>query len=412
MKEYVQHQVNGLLFEHRSTTSLVEQMTYAILNTDKMNEYGERGYLYSSDGEVPDITHHCCDLEGIYSRILSKNLWRITIDSNPEDCNLNCMMCEEHSPFSTFKKSLYNQTGVIHRRMDPEILEHIFTQAKQLGVKEIIPSTMGEPLLYKGIERIFELSKRLEIKINLTTNGTFPRFPMKKWAEMIIPNTTDIKISWNGATVETAEKIMTGLNFKKALENVQALISYRDDYFKQTSYYCRITFQLTFMNNNMHELAEIVKLAAELGIDRVKGHHLWTHFEELKQLSMKSDTNSIQLWNYYVEQALEAQQKFRKKDGQMVLLENIFPLNMELVNEVPEHFECPFLRKELWISATGILSPCCAPDSLRQSLGDFGNIHETTLLDVMTSEKYLNLIKNYKQNSLCKTCNMRKPQSK
>ena len=26
--------------------------------------------------------------------------WRITFDTNPDDCNLQCLMCEEHSPFS------------------------------------------------------------------------------------------------------------------------------------------------------------------------------------------------------------------------------------------------------------------------------------------------------------------------
>jgi hypothetical protein len=31
-----------------------------------------------------------------------QQLWRITLDTNPEDCNLQCVMCEEHSPHSTF----------------------------------------------------------------------------------------------------------------------------------------------------------------------------------------------------------------------------------------------------------------------------------------------------------------------
>jgi hypothetical protein len=47
-----------------------------------------------------------------------------------------------------------------------------------------------------------------------------------------------------------------------------------------------------------------------------------------------------------------------------VLLENIIPLTENENTEVPEHYECPFLTKELWISATGKVSPCCAPDNL------------------------------------------------
>jgi glycosyltransferase involved in cell wall biosynthesis len=35
MKEYVQHNVNGLLFEHRNANSLAEQMKFAVSNPEK-----------------------------------------------------------------------------------------------------------------------------------------------------------------------------------------------------------------------------------------------------------------------------------------------------------------------------------------------------------------------------------------
>lgn len=413
MKEYVQHQVNGLLFEHRNMESLMVQMRFAIEHPELLGQYGTRGYLYSEDGSVPNIEAHCQELGRIYERYTSpQKLWRITIDTNPEDCNLKCIMCEEHSPYSDFIPTLHKETGIKRRRMKFETVEEIFVQAEKLGVKEIIPSTMGEPLMYKGIEGIFELSKKHNIKINLTTNGTFPRLTVEQWAKLIIPNTTDIKISWNGATKETAEKIMLGLNFEQVLENVKELVFHRDEYFAKTGYTCRITFQLTFMQNNMHELADIIKLAAELGIDRVKGHQLWAHFDEIKNLSMKANGTSTVRWNEYVQQAYEAQEKFRKPDGNKVILENIIPLPGEESQEVPDSYECPFLEKELWVSATGNISPCCAPDAQRRELGDFGNIATTNITDVLQSATYTDLVRNYKTKNLCKSCNMRKPVTK
>lgn len=410
MKEFVQHKVNGLLFEHRNVDALKEQLMFAIQNPKFMEELGKKGYLYSEDGSVPNIQDHCKELEIIYNRFANKKLWRITIDTNPEDCNLKCIMCEEHSPYSDFIPTLYKETGVKRRRMKFETVEGIFQQAEKLGVKEIIPSTMGEPLLYKGIEGVFELSKKFGIKINLTTNGTFPKkHSVEEWAKMIVPNTTDVKISWNGATAETAERVMLGLNFNEVVQNVKEFISYRDAHFAETGYFCRVTFQLTFMQNNMHELADIVKLAAQLGVDRVKGHQLWAHFEEIKSLSMKASKESIAKWNEYVKQAYEAQEKFRKPNGEKVILENIIPLADNEKIEVPEEYECPFLEKELWISATGKISPCCAPDNLRKSLGDFGNIETSTIEEVLNSPQYLDLANNYKTKPLCKTCNMRKP---
>lgn len=413
MAEYVQHKVNGLLFEHRNKNSLAEQMKFALNNPELLKRYGERGYLLAENGNVPTIYDHCNELLNIYQSLIApKSFWRITIDTNPEDCNLKCIMCEEHSPYSDFIPTLFKETGVKRRRMEFRIVEDIFLQAEKLGVKEIIPSTMGEPLLYKEFDKIFTIARTKNIKINLTTNGTFPKKTVAEWAELIVPNTTDVKISWNGATKETAEKVMLGIDFEKAIENVRGFITYRDEHFANTGYFCRVTFQLTFMQNNMNELADIVKLAASLGVDRVKGHQLWAHFDEIKNLSMNRSTESINSWNLFVQQAYDAQEKYRKPNGEKVILENVTPLTCNENKAVPDEYECPFLNKELWISATGKISPCCAPDNLRKSLGDFGNITETTIEDVLRSTTYKELAKNYKSKPLCMTCNMRKPRSK
>jgi glycosyltransferase involved in cell wall biosynthesis/MoaA/NifB/PqqE/SkfB family radical SAM enzyme len=413
MKEYVRHLQNGLLFKHRDADALSQQLSFAVEHREFMYQLGEKGYLYSEDGSVPSIETHCEELERIYLRFLrvkrTNKLWRITIDTNPEDCNLNCIMCEEHSPYSDFIPNLYKETGVKRRRMEFSTVQDIFDQAERLAVREIIPSTMGEPLLYKQFDQLFELAAHKNIKINLTTNGTFPKKSVIEWAKLIVPNTTDIKISWNGATEETSKKVMLGIDFPKVLNNLKEFIAYRDSYFEQTGYFCRVTLQLTFMQNNMHELADIVKLAAELGVDRVKGHQLWDHFDEIKDLSMRASKKSIAQWNQYVADALVAQERYFKPNGEKVLLENIIPLQENENKEVPASYECPFLEKELWISATGKISPCCAPDKLRQSLGDFGNINDTSIEAVMQSELYRDLVKNYKSKALCKQCNMRKP---
>lgn len=409
MKELVEHKVNGLLFKHRNIDSLREQMEFAINNPGLLSRLGKRGYLRSKNGSVPNIHEHCDKLSKLYSQYTDNSLWRVTIDTNPEDCNLNCIMCEEHSPYSDFIPTLYKQTGTRRRVMKFEHVEEIFLQAKKMGVKEIIPSTMGEPLLYRGVEGIFNLSERYNIKINLTTNGTFPKHSVKQWAKIIIPNTVDVKISWNGATAKTAEGIMTRIDYNRVLKNVQQFITERNKIYSKYGWYCRITFQLTFMQNNMHELASIIELAANLGVDRVKGHHLWAHFKDIETLSMKANRKSILLWNKYVEEAYQAQEKFRRPNGEKVILENITPLSLEETDQVPEEYECPFLGKELWVSATGVISPCCAPADLRKSLGDFGNITNTTLKDVLQSSNYLALTQNYKTKSVCKSCTMRKP---
>ena len=342
------------------------------------------------------------------SNITNEHLWRVTLDTNPEDCNYHCIMCEEHSEYSNFNQKLKAQGIDKPRRMPIEWLPKIFLDMKDLGVREVIPSTMGEPLLYQGIDEFYDLAKQYGFKVNLTTNGSFPKKTIEEWAKIIIPNTSDVKISLNGAKKETSEKIMKGSSYDRQIANIKYLVKYRDEWFKEHGTYCSITLQLTFMLCNMNELAEIVKLSASLGVDRIKGHHLWTHFDEIKKQSMKYNSQSIGLWNKYVDEAETAQELYRKPNGEKIKLENIIKLSEDKGESIPKDYNCPFLGKELWIAADGRVNPCCCPEEKRRTLGDFGNIKQMKISEIMESEKYRTLLTNYKEQDVCKTCNMRR----
>lgn len=73
MKEYVHHHINGLLFKHRDVDSLTEQMNFAVQHPEYLKQLGERGYLFSPNGQVPDIQTHSKELVNIYQQIMQKN---------------------------------------------------------------------------------------------------------------------------------------------------------------------------------------------------------------------------------------------------------------------------------------------------------------------------------------------------
>ncbi len=334
--------------------------------------------------------------------------WRITFDTNPDDCNLSCIMCEDHSPYST-TRTVRIAAGIPRRRMSIDLIKKILAEAQGTPLREIIPSTMGEPLVYKQFEEIVELCGRYRLKLNLTTNGTFPRKGAEAWAKLLVPVTSDVKISWNGASKATQEKIMLGTKWEKVLDNVKKFIVIRNDYAVSSSHYCQVTFQLTFLETNVDELADIVRLALDLGVDRIKGHHLWAHFDQIKHLSMRRNPEAIARWNQAVKQAQAVADSQLLPNGKRIKLENIYHLSEDATQDLAPGGECPFLGQEAWIATDGRFSPCCAPDKERRALGDFGNLADKSLNEIWHSPLYESLYQNYMQHALCKGCNMRKP---
>ena len=202
---------------------------------------------------------------------------------------------------------------------------------------------------------------------------------------------------------------MVGSNWDRVLDNVRTFVDVRNAHAAGGGNRCRVTFQLTFLETNVPELPGIVKLAAELGVDRVKGHHLWVHFKQTQELAMRRSPEAIARWNDAVEAANTAASRHRLPDGSKVLLENIFKLDETATEEIAPDAVCPFLGQEAWVSAEGRFNPCCAPDVLRRTLGEFGNVNDVSLHDIWESDDYKNLETNYMQNALCRGCNMRRP---
>lgn len=323
--------------------------------------------------------------------------WRITFDTNPDDCNRACLMCEEHSPFRV------RPHGPRTRRLMPfDLLARTVAEAAPRGLTEIIPSTMGEPLLYDAFDGILDLCRVHGVRLNLTTNASFPRRSPTAWARALVPITSDVKFSWNGVSAATQERIMRGSRFEEGLAGIRAFAAERDAHAAAGGHRCRLTFQVTFMEPNYRELPDLVLLAAELGVDRVKGHHLWVHFPETEGWSMRRSPAAIIAWNEVAEQAL------RVAHARGVLLENVHPLGAGAVEDLDPDATCPFLDREAWVAWDGRFHPCCAPDAQRRSLGDFGTLHERSLAEIWASADYRALVRDYRNHPLCRRCNMRR----
>jgi MoaA/NifB/PqqE/SkfB family radical SAM enzyme len=324
--------------------------------------------------------------------------WRVTLVTNPDDCNLACAMCEDG--------------GAPHRRGAPRrmalaLAERVLRESAGGPLAEVIPSTRGEPLLWSGLDALVDLCAALGLALNVTTNGTFPGRGAARWAERLLPVASDVKISWNGATARTAEALMSGLRFEEAKEGVRALVVARDARARAGGRRCRVSFQVTAQEANVDELPAIVSLAAALGVDRVKVNQLQVRSPALAGSSLRRDVPAIRRWNAAAAAALAAAREARLA-GRELVLENVGPLAEDPAAPAPRG-PCRFVGREAWIHPDGRFAPCPHPAALRGDLGEFGSVAGCTLGEIWTSAPLRALVAGYEAHRICRSCPLRRP---
>ena len=392
MTELVHNGEDGYTFELGNANDLLSKMQDIVNNPQKLMS------LKSSVEQVRSIKEDADFCMQKYEQLSKKVVtyphrpapWRITFVTNPDKCNLHCKMCDT---FSADNRHRLKDSRRLE--MDFSVIEKTISLLAPHGLKEIIPSTMGEPLLYSHFEQLVDLCRKNNVKMNLTTNGTFPK-GVEFWSPKLLEIISDVKFSINGINPEINEKIMCGIDTKKQLQNIKYYLKLRNMLGKKST----VTLQCTFMKSNLYELKNIIHWAIENGVDRVKGHHLWKTSDSLDNEMLRTKENA-QLWNDVCRECNDiAQGKIK--------LENFVPIDLVEPDIDSKDTFCQFLGKELWIEYDGSYQICCCPAEVRKEFGDFGNINYLSPLEMWNGEQYRAFIKNWGESENCKKCNMRR----
>ncbi len=324
--------------------------------------------------------------------------WRLTLVTNPDDCPLACDMCPCGQP---------RTPGAIPRRMDPALAVAVLEERRGSALVQVIPSTLGEPLLWRGTDELLRACSGLGLLVNVTTSGTFPGRGAEAWAEALLPVACDVKISWNGATAPVAEAIMSGLSFEAALESVRRFLAVRDRLAAKGARRTTVSFQVTAQEANVAELPDIVRLAARLGIDRVKLNHLQPWFPHLAPRSLRRSAEAIARWNAAAAGALAAAEEVRLASGAPVAVQNAVALRPDPAAPVPSG-PCPFAGREAWIHWDGQLAPCPHPAAARGELGNFGSVAEASLGALWGAASFLAFVARVPEHPVCRSCSFRR----
>ena len=286
--------------------------------------------------------------------------------------------------------------------MAPGLARRVLDELSGSPLREVIPSTMGEPLLWAGLDALADLCAEQGLTLNVTTNGTWPGRGARAWAERLVPVASDVKVSWNGATAATAEGVMAGLDLGAAVEGVRAFSEVRDAHARAGARRCTISFQVTAQEGNVAEIPDIVRLAASLGVDRVKLNHLQPRLPGLAARSQRRTASGAARWNVAVREARRA----AEEGG--VRLQNAVELAPDPSDEAPRG-PCPFLDREAWVLADGRFAPCPSPAAAEGGLGDFGSLADRSLAEVWSSDAYRALVAGHEAHEVCRSCAFRRP---
>ncbi len=223
-----------------------------------------------------------------------------------------------------------------------DVLEKVLREYASRGLREVIPSTMGEPLLYTHFEKLCDLCIELHLLLNLTTNGTFPLRGVEYWATRLLPICRDIKVSLMGFTSATQAFLMPGIDPCEHRKNIERLVQVRDEFKRKNIRTGSVSLQVTVCKKNENEIQHIVNYALDLGVDRVKLNRAifldgcLSSFRN--ELALPVDaffcgTARLPVEGTYIRKVQDLQSK-----------EN-----------------CPFLDQELWILPNGAFQRCPNP---------------------------------------------------
>ena len=181
---------------------------------------------------------------------------RITLLTNPDVCNLHCPLCFLNQ--RAFAFGMGEMPFEIAKAAIEKYAAERDASGKRL-LREVIPSTMGEPLLYSHFDELLELCRAFGIPLNLTTNGTFPG----KWGsdaamELLLRSCCDIKVSY-----------LASEQFDGWKANVEKLVRVRDG-LRENTRCATVSLQVTLHKKNLQDVPEIVSWASAIGVDRIK----------------------------------------------------------------------------------------------------------------------------------------------
>jgi len=296
-------------------------------------------------------------------------------------CNLRCAHCWR----------MDKQENPNHYRDEEltfEELSTIFRDCKALGVEELDLTGGGEPFAHPRIMDILRMAKDMGFWVTLTNNGTILGEEMMR--ELIAMQLDDITFSLDGATEQVNDAIRGKGVHQKVVSTLKRLLQLKEELASAVPV-TRLSFVITAAN--YHESADIVSLAADLGIEAVQFSTL-LEWGSNRHLSMSKVASPAARFNVRIaagrllsgkphpSAALQDALRTARESGVNTNLESILRHGF-FTHKTPDFCYAPW--EMLFINSRGEALACCILASFYENA--LGNIREMPLKELWHSEK-------------------------
>ncbi|MEO9211243.1 MAG: radical SAM/SPASM domain-containing protein [Ginsengibacter sp.] len=266
------------------------------------------------------------------TRLLNKPVqWGLPISISFEpttSCNLRCPECPSGL------RQFVRPTGMLEKGFFTKTIDEIYKDLIYL-----IFYFQGEPYLNRDF---LEMVKYASSKGIYTATSTNAHYLTDEVAKRTIESGLDrLIISIDGTTQDVYKQYRRGGNLEKVIQGAKNVVKWKKELNSKTPF---IFFQFLVVKPNEHQIEDIKKLGAEIGVDEVR-------FKTAQVYDYENDPNNLIPVN-------EKYSRYKKgKDGKV-----------KAKNKLANH--CWKLWHANVITWDGMVVPCCFDKNATHQLGD------------------------------------------
>ncbi len=287
-------------------------------------------------------------------------------------CNLNCVMCGRNA--ADFKPTVFDMD--VFKSFEP-LMDTI---------EEVTLMGWGEPTIHPHFIDMLKIIDSHSARKYFCTNG----MNLQKIKNAVFDYNVDVfAVSLDGATDATNSRIRRGSDINKITADLKEIVKIKKE---RGLKYPWINFVFCAMKSNIRELPDLIRLAAEIGIEEVKVVYL-TVFED----SLLDET----LWGHedLVKEVFEEAIKVGEEYGIILKLPHYVG---EDVAGDKMHKDCFVSWRDFFLGSDGYVRPC-----MSTPIHFFEYDIKREFMDMWNSSEYQNyrrIVNTAQMDSPCKRC--------